>query len=117
MHCIQYVMWHQKHFFLKRIIKASLSICRGMFAGGLREMEQQEVQIQGVSYNAMCKILNFIYTSELELSVDNVQEILAASCQLQVRAGGSKDVLGVEHKKDFLKAGTKTYYQLGVRQI
>lgn len=76
------------------MLKASLSFCRGMFAGGLREMEQEEVQIQGVSYNAMCKILNFIYTSELELSLNNVQEILTASCQLQVRAGGSKRCTG-----------------------
>jgi len=73
---------------------ASMQICqtmyhclfyRGMFAGGLREMEQEEVHIHGISYNAMCKILNFIYTSELELSVNSVQETLAAACQLQVR--------------------------------
>lgn len=48
-------------------------------------MEQEEVHIQGISYNAMCKILNFIYTSELELALSNVQEILTAACQLQVR--------------------------------
>ncbi|KAG8146475.1 hypothetical protein E2320_012798 [Naja naja] len=57
---------------------------KGMFAGGLREMEQEEIHIQGISYNAMCKILNFIYTSDLELGLNNVQEILAASCQLQI---------------------------------
>lgn len=61
-----------------------------MFAGGLREMEQEEIHIQGISYNAMCKILNFIYTSDLELGLNNVQEILAASCQLQVSFGSSK---------------------------
>lgn len=60
-------------------------LCRGMFAGGLKEMEQEEVLIHGVSYNAMCQILHFIYTSELELSLSNVQETLVAACQLQVR--------------------------------
>ncbi|XP_063769096.1 kelch-like protein 22 isoform X2 [Pseudophryne corroboree] len=55
-----------------------------MFAGGLREMDQREVQIHGITYNAMCKILDFIYTSELELGVHNVQETLAAACQLQI---------------------------------
>ncbi|XP_070626116.1 kelch-like protein 22 isoform X5 [Bos indicus] len=59
-------------------------ICRGMFAGGLKEMEQEEVLIHGVSYNAMCQILHFIYTSELELSLSNVQETLVAACQLQI---------------------------------
>lgn len=47
-------------------------------------MEQEEVLIHGVSYNAMCQILHFIYTSELELSLSNVQETLVAACQLQV---------------------------------
>lgn len=61
-----------------------------MFAGGLKEMEQEEVLIHGVSYNAMCQILNFIYTSELELSLSNVQETLVAACQLQVRLASLK---------------------------
>ncbi|XP_068767721.1 kelch-like protein 22 isoform X2 [Struthio camelus] len=66
------------------LLAASCDYFRGMFAGGLREMEQEEVRIHGISYNAMCKILNFIYTSELELSVNSVQETLAAACQLQI---------------------------------
>ena len=45
--------------------RAPSSLRRGMFAGGLKEMEQEEVLIHGVSYNAMCQILHFIYTSEL----------------------------------------------------
>ncbi|KAM4809836.1 kelch-like protein 22 [Rhinophrynus dorsalis] len=66
------------------LLAASCDYFRGMFAGGLREMEQREVHIHGISYSAMCRILDFIYTSELELSVHNVQETLAAACQLQI---------------------------------
>nr|XP_006121724.1 kelch-like protein 22 isoform X1 [Pelodiscus sinensis] len=66
------------------LLAASCDYFRGMFAGGLREMGQEEVHIHGVSYNAMCKILSFIYTSELELSLNNVQETLTAACQLQI---------------------------------
>uniref|UniRef100_H3AZY7 Kelch-like protein 22 n=1 Tax=Latimeria chalumnae TaxID=7897 RepID=H3AZY7_LATCH len=66
------------------LLAASCDYFRGMFAGGLREMQQTEVLVHGVSYSAMCKILHFIYTSELELSLDNVQEILAAACLLQI---------------------------------
>ncbi|XP_056387059.1 kelch-like protein 22 isoform X1 [Hyla sarda] len=66
------------------LLAASCDYFRGMFAGGLREMDQREVQIYGITYNAMCKILDFIYTSELELGIHNVQEILAAACQLQI---------------------------------
>ncbi|XP_010849814.1 PREDICTED: kelch-like protein 22, partial [Bison bison bison] len=66
------------------LLAASCDYFRGMFAGGLKEMEQEEVLIHGVSYNAMCQILHFIYTSELELSLSNVQETLVAACQLQI---------------------------------
>ncbi|XP_053135178.1 kelch-like protein 22 isoform X2 [Hemicordylus capensis] len=66
------------------LLAAACEYFRGMFAGGLREVGQEEVCIQGISYNAMCKLLNFIYTSELELSLNNVQEVLTAACQLQI---------------------------------
>lgn len=55
-----------------------------MFAGGLREMQQAEIPVHGVTYTAMTKLLDFIYTAELELNLDNVQEILCASTLLQV---------------------------------
>ncbi|XDC84224.1 hypothetical protein R6Z07F_015397 [Ovis aries] len=66
------------------LLAASCDYFRGMFAGGLKEMEQEEVLIHGVSYSAMRQILHFIYTAELELSLSNVQETLVAACQLQI---------------------------------
>lgn len=66
------------------LLAASCDYLGGMFAGGLKEMEQEALLIHGVSYNAMCQILHFIYTSELELSLSNVQETLVAACQLQI---------------------------------
>lgn len=56
-----------------------------MFAGGLREMQQTEVTIHGVTHTAMTKLLDFIYTSELELELDTVQEVLCAATLLQVK--------------------------------
>lgn len=55
-----------------------------MFAGGLREMQQNEIPIHGISYTAMEKILDYIYTSEIELDLENVQEILMAASLFQV---------------------------------
>lgn len=66
-----------------------LSVFRGMFAGGLREMQQTEIPVHGVTYMAMMKLLDFIYTSELELDLDTVQEVLCAATLLQVQ-----DVIG-----------------------
>ncbi|MBN3283833.1 KLH22 protein, partial [Polyodon spathula] len=71
------------------LLAASCDYFRGMFAGGLREMQEKEVQVHGVSYTAMCKLLDFIYTAELELNLENLQEILAAACLLQIQ-----DVIG-----------------------
>lgn len=56
-----------------------------MFTGGLREMQQTEIPILGVTHTAMNKLLDFIYTSELELDLDTVQEVLCAATLLQVK--------------------------------
>lgn len=55
-----------------------------MFAGGLREMQQKEVPIHGVSYVGMRKILDYIYTSEIQLDLDSVHEVLIAATLVQV---------------------------------
>lgn len=55
-----------------------------MFAGGLREAQQTEVLIQDVSHTAMKKILDFLYTSELDLDLECVQEVLVGATLLQV---------------------------------
>lgn len=68
-------------------LKIHLTLChstRGMFAGGLRETQQQEIPIHGVTYMAMKKILDYIYTSEIELDLECVQEVLTAATLVQV---------------------------------
>ncbi|XP_059922076.1 kelch-like protein 22 isoform X1 [Gadus macrocephalus] len=57
---------------------------RGMFAGGLREAQQTEIAVHGVTYTALSKLLDFIYTSEIELDLDNVQEVLIAATLVQI---------------------------------
>lgn len=66
------------------LLAASCDYFRGMFAGGLREAQQQEVLIQGVSHTAMKKILDFFYTSEMDLDLECVQEVLIGATLLQL---------------------------------
>ncbi|XP_069789673.1 kelch-like protein 22 isoform X2 [Narcine bancroftii] len=66
------------------LLAASCDYFRGMFAGGLREMQEKEIFLHDISYVVMCKILDFIYTSKMELNLDNVQDVLVAACQLQI---------------------------------
>lgn len=47
-------------------------------------MQQNEIPIHGVSFMAMEKILDYIYTSEIELDLESVQEVLIAATLLQV---------------------------------
>ncbi|KAM9391860.1 kelch-like protein 22 isoform 2-T2 [Pholidichthys leucotaenia] len=66
------------------LLAASCEYFRGMFAGGLREMQQKEILIHGVSYAGMKKILDYIYTSEIELDLECVQEVLKAATLVQL---------------------------------
>ncbi|XP_072244490.1 kelch-like protein 22 isoform X1 [Leuresthes tenuis] len=66
------------------LLAAYCDYFRGMFAGGLREMQQKEILIHGVSYMAMKKILDYIYTSEIELDLECVQEVLIAATLVQL---------------------------------
>lgn len=71
------------------LLAASCDYFRGMFAGGLRETQQTDIPVHGVTFVAMTKLLDFIYTSELELDLENVQEVLCAATLMQV-----EDVIG-----------------------
>lgn len=76
-----------------------------MFAGGLREMQQTEIPIHGVTHTAMTKLLDFIYTSELDLDLDTVQEVLCAATLLQVKHSACSSVSASNHQgasKDML---------------
>ncbi|XP_020486764.1 kelch-like protein 22 isoform X2 [Labrus bergylta] len=66
------------------LLAASCDYFRGMFAGGLRESQQKEIPIHGVSYIAMKKILDYIYTSQIELDLECVQEVLIAATLVQL---------------------------------
>ncbi|XP_040012066.1 kelch-like protein 22 isoform X2 [Xiphias gladius] len=66
------------------LLAASCDYFRGMFAGGLRETQQKEIPIHGVSYMAMKKILDYIYTSEIELDLECIQEVLIAATLVQL---------------------------------
>lgn len=68
------------------LLAAACPYFRGMFAGGLREAQQTEITVHGVTHRAMSKLLDFIYTSEIELDLDNLQEVLAAATLVQMEA-------------------------------
>ncbi|XP_076026853.1 kelch-like protein 22 [Genypterus blacodes] len=66
------------------LLAASCDYFRGMLAGGLREAQQTEIPVLGVTFRAMTKLLDFLYTSEIQLDVDSVQEVLVAATLVQL---------------------------------
>uniref|UniRef100_A0A8D3DGN4 BTB domain-containing protein n=1 Tax=Scophthalmus maximus TaxID=52904 RepID=A0A8D3DGN4_SCOMX len=66
------------------LLAASCDYFRGMFAGGLEETQQKEIPIPGVSYMVIEKILDYIYTSEIELDLECVKEVLRAATLVQL---------------------------------
>ena len=48
------------------------------------ERDQSEIELHEVSANVMDVLLDFVYTETVNVSVENVQELLPAACLLQL---------------------------------
>nr|XP_016937320.1 kelch-like protein 26 [Drosophila suzukii] len=68
------------------VLAASSDYFCAMFADcAMIESRKDEINLYGITARAMGAILDFIYTSTLELNYDNIEEILAAATHVQVR--------------------------------
>ncbi|XP_049583139.1 kelch-like protein 9 isoform X1 [Syngnathus scovelli] len=68
-----------------RVIMASSSdYFKAMFTGGMREMDMREIKLHGVTKLGLKNILDFIYTSKVNLDMGNLQDTLEAANFLQV---------------------------------
>ncbi|XP_067115121.1 kelch-like protein 9 [Osmerus mordax] len=72
-------------FPVHRVIMASASdYFKAMFTGGMREQEMREIKLHGVSKTGLKNIIDFIYTSRVNLCLANLQDTLEAANFLQV---------------------------------
>lgn len=70
-----------------------------MFADcAMIESRQEEINLYGITARAMGAIIDYIYTSLLELNADNIEEILAAATHVQVREVIERCTLFLETK-------------------
>ncbi|KMZ10812.1 kelch-like protein 26 [Drosophila simulans] len=68
------------------VLAASSDYFCAMFADcAMIESRQDEINLYGIKARAMGSIIDYIYTSMLELNYDNIEEILAAATHVQVR--------------------------------
>ncbi|XP_013917094.1 PREDICTED: kelch-like protein 40 [Thamnophis sirtalis] len=74
-----------KEFPCHRLVLAACSpYFRAMFLSDLEESQKKEVNLEDVDPEVMSKILHYIYTSELELTEQNVQDIFSVANMFQI---------------------------------
>ncbi|KAL6100791.1 klhl41 [Pungitius sinensis] len=54
------------------------------FSADGKEMEQMEVVLENMDPNVMEAIVNYMYSADIDINEDNVQDILAAASRLQI---------------------------------
>lgn len=75
----------QGHVFAVKMVKKCLCVCRAMFCSGLKESHEDRVEIKGLDSGTMRTLLEYTYTSRVFLTHSNVQGILEAASQFQVK--------------------------------
>ena len=68
----------------KVILAASCPYFEKRFTWGLSESNQSDVTLREVDAEAMETLIDFCYTSSIEVVESNVQDLLAAACFLQI---------------------------------
>lgn len=75
----------EKEFPCHRLVLAACSpYFRAMFLSDLEESKKREVNLEDVEPEVMGKILHYIYTSEIDITEQNVQDIFAVANMFQI---------------------------------
>ena len=107
-------MYHEEHlcdytiiaegnaFRTHRNVLASVSdYFRVMLTGSMIEARQDHVSLKGITAHGMKILLDFTYTGQLTLNLDDVVEVLSAACHLQMKSA-------IELSCDFLLSELST---------
>jgi len=68
----------------KLLLAAASDYFEAMFTRGMAETEMDRVEIQGLDPTALKTLVNYCYTGVIDLQEENVENLLAAACLLQL---------------------------------
>ena len=68
----------------RAVLVACSDYFRAMLMGDMRESRESSVTLQDLTSFGLQAVIEFMYSGSLKISLDNVEEILAASSHLQV---------------------------------
>lgn len=68
-----------------KVVLASISdYFRAMFTDAMRESKQSEISLNGITAQGMKLVLEYAYSSRLELNLDNIQHVLLSASHVQI---------------------------------
>ncbi|XP_070581051.1 kelch repeat and BTB domain-containing protein 8-like [Ptychodera flava] len=74
-----------KHFPCHRAVLSACSpYFKAMFTSGMEECNRREITLHDVDANSVGQILNYAYTSKLDLSMETVQNLFVAASMFQI---------------------------------
>ncbi|CDI97278.2 kelch protein 12 [Echinococcus multilocularis] len=92
------------------VLAASSDYFGAMFSNGMAESAQLEIELKSVSADVMEALLDFVYTGQVRVSMENVQELLPAASLVQME--GVKAVCSA-----FLFGQVEASNVLGIRRF
>ncbi|CAH8454944.1 unnamed protein product [Heterobilharzia americana] len=76
------------------VLAASSDYFNAMFSSGMAESAQLEIELKSISPEIMDALLDYVYTGQVRVSMDNVQDLLPAASLVQMEVD-STNVLGI----------------------
>lgn len=81
---VKMVVGGREFFAHKVVLVSTVPYLRAMFASGMKETRQSTIELKGVDADGFRLILDYAYSGEVEVTTENVQDLLSAANFLQM---------------------------------